>query len=186
MACCLPPKAPPGSGAMTRTFAKREPHDLRDDVLESERVLDRTEDNQSIVVRGSQKDVGFYGEVCDHGEPVGVLDDPVGRRRPPPRPSQSAIHAGCSCRPAGRRHVAPVRQRAENSAGAHRPRSARPPVPRTRRGLAPLLPQQRPRSRPPLPRTGSPWNFVSPTADRAGPGRWARTEERAGGGRRRS
>ena len=69
-----------GVGGDDSHLCQREPHDLRDDVLESERVLDRTEDNQSIVVRGSQKDVGFYGEVCDHGEPVGVLDDPVGRR----------------------------------------------------------------------------------------------------------
>ena len=103
LACCLPPNAPPGSGAKTRTLASGRPSSAGDDALEPVRVLDRAPDRDPVAVRRGHERVRLDRELGHHRERVGALDDDLRlRRRHRRRPSRSGARGGRSCPPAGR------------------------------------------------------------------------------------
>ena len=89
LACCLPPNAPPGSGAWTRTLASGRSSSVGDDALQPVRVLDRAPDRDAVAVGRGHERVRLDRELGDHRERVGALDDDVRRRvRPSSRSPQ--------------------------------------------------------------------------------------------------
>ena len=79
LACCLPPNAPPGSGAKTRTLESGRPQELGDDPLEPVRVLDRAPDRDPVAVGRGHERVRLDRELGDHRE---ARTCPRRRRRP--------------------------------------------------------------------------------------------------------
>ena len=77
LACCLPPNAPPGSGANTRTLASGRPDQVRDDPLQPIRVLDRAPDRDAVAIGCGHERVGLDRELRHHRERVGALGDEV-------------------------------------------------------------------------------------------------------------
>ena len=78
LACCLPPNAPPGSGAMTRTLDSgrpRTPASIRCSQYGCWIALQTT---IAVAVGRRHVGVGLDGELGDHREGVAVLDDEVG------------------------------------------------------------------------------------------------------------
>ena len=78
LACCLPPKAPPGSGAKTRTFESGRPSSVAMHPLEPVGVLDRAPDGDPVAVGRGHEGVRLDRELGDHREGVGALDDHLG------------------------------------------------------------------------------------------------------------
>ena len=165
LACCLPPKPPPGSGAKTRTLASGRPSTPGDDPLQPVRVLDRAPDRDAVAVRGGHEGVRLDGELGDHREGVGALDDDVGavdrvdvapavvvlaqdvRGRRAGRPGRSA--GSWTSGASGARAAAIVKTAGSSSYSTRTSRAASSAASFVSAATA---------------ATGSPWYFVSPTA----------------------
>ena len=165
-ACCLPPKPPPGSGAKTRTFDSGRPQDLRQDLLQPVRVLDRAPDGDPVPVRRGHERVGLDGEVGHHRERLGVLDDEIGRRghgihvAPAEVVLAEDVRAGQGVARAERRVLDERRGRVERRRDREDGRAA----PRTRPATRAAAPSAASFVSAATAATGSPWYFVSPTA----------------------
>ncbi len=167
LACCLPPNAPPGSGARTRTLASGRPQDPGEDLLEPVRVLDRTPDGDPVAIGRGHERVRLDRELGDHREGVGALDDDVGLGgrgvNVAPAVAVLAQDVGRGERVAVRADRGILDERCRGIEGAS-DREDRRAVPRARRRPGRRLPRRhrasRPRPRRPV-RRGS---CVSPTA----------------------
>ena len=156
LACCLPPNAPPGSGAIHPHLGERQADQVRDDPLQPVRVLDRAPDRDAVAIGRRHEGVRLDRELRDHRERVGALGDDVrlARRGVEVAPAVAVLAEDVASRRAGRpagcdgswTSGCPVRQR-----GGERCR--RPAAPRRRRGRAapPPRPRRASRPRPPPP-----------------------------------
>ena len=169
----LAAERPAGVGRDHPHLRDRQAEELRDAGLEQVRVLDRAPDGDAVVLGCGQEDVRLDREVGDHRERVGVLDDAVGARGVDVAPPEVPLAQACSSAPGGR-------------PGGPGPGPAGPPGPAPARRSAPrAAPRRDPHEAAAssaassvsaaTAATGSPWNFVSPTASTGGPGRPARS-----------
>ena len=103
LACCLPPNAPPGSGAKTRTFESGRPSSVGDHALQPVRVLDRAPDRDPVAVGRGHERVRLDRELGDHREAVRALDDDlrVGGRRVDVAPAVAVLAQDVRARRSG-------------------------------------------------------------------------------------
>ena len=168
LACCLPPNAPPGSGAKTRTFDERQAEQVGDDALQPVRVLDRAPDRDPVAVGRGHERVRLDRELGDHRE---VRTCPRRRRSASAvggvdvAPAVAVLAEDVRARRAGRRDGATGSWTSGASgASAGRDRVDRRAAPRTRPRRARRPPRRRRGVSAATAATGSPWYFVSPVA----------------------
>ena len=130
-------------------------------------VLDGRPDGDAVLVGRGREAVGLDGEVRDHGERVGLVDDDIGLGfRSSTSPHPKLAHGQDVAVAHARRPQAAARARAPAARPAQRlsRRCRRRAVPRTRPATRRAASSAASLVSAATAATGSPWNFVSPTA----------------------
>ena len=188
LACCLPPNAPPGSGAWMRTLASGRPSSSAMTRWSQFGCWIDAPDRDAVAVRRGHERVRLDGELGDHREVVGALDDEIGVRA---AASTSPQPWRCSRRTLVSASGSPGRSDGSCTSGASGgertgDREDGRAAPRTRPRRARRLPRPRPASPRRRPRPGRRGTSSRRWRSPAGRGTAGRSAASAAAGPRRS